>query len=374
MSSNIRLWAGNSNFLHWTRTTVAAFSSERIAFLSTLSQRLLAGNYSAALKALGFWLRESQLRQWQQEYANDDKVMLAPVGRVLIVSPSNVEGLFAYSWALSYLMGNQTVVRVSEQLTDDQQGLFALLELLDKQSAGLSEQAFISYDKRSDWTQTLSHLCQLRMLWGSDQSIESIRQIVLPAQAQEWVFPDRYSVSVLHLTETDVPQLSKLAEGFARDVSTYQQQACASPKWVFWYQTDKTLQQQFWQAVDTYLVSAFPSNERLVASQYLCALGGTQIHHGNIHVIEASTILDSEQSLIGVVGQTGVADMTELAGLLPDNLQSVTNHGLEKENKTEIANRSNIRQFSALGQSLSFDLVWDGVDLFSLLSRRVRCY
>lgn len=372
MSSNIRLWAGHSGFLNWERTTVTAFSTERIAFLSALSQKLLSGDYSAALKALGFWLRESQLRQWQQEYGNDDKVILAPIGRVFIVSPSNVEGLFAYSWALSYLMGNQTVVRVSEQLTDDQQALFTLLESLDAQTAGLSEQAFISYDKRSDWTLKLSRWCQLRMLWGSDQSIESIRQIVLPAQAQEWVFPDRYSVCVLHLTEADVPKLPKLAEGFARDVSTYQQQACASPKWVLWYQTDKALQQQFWQAVDSYLVNAFPSNERLVASQYLCALGGTELHSGHIHVIDAASILGSEQRLVGVLGQSQSNTTEAIADQLPSNLQSMSCFGLLAEQKRQIVSGSSVRQFSTLGHSLSFNPIWDGTDMVQKLARKIR--
>ena len=372
MSSNIRLWAGNADFLHWTRTTVAAFSCERIEFLATLSQKLLAGDYGAALKALGFWLRESQLRQWQQEYANDDKVMLAPVGRVFIVSPSNVEGMFAYSWALSYLMGNQTVVRVSEQLTDDQQALFALLESLDKQTAGLSEQAFISYDKRSDWTQTLSQWCQLRMLWGSDQSIESIRQIVLPAQAQEWVFPDRYSVSVLHLTDADIPKLPKLAEGFARDVSTYQQQACASPKWVFWYQTDKALQQQFWQVVNTYLENTFPSNDRFVATQYLCALGAQRVHDKPLSVIEHEAILGQEQLLMGVVGQTQIQNIEQLSDLIPSKLQSISEYGLGVEKKSELVVRSQVRQIVSFGQALQFELIWDGVDLPNLLARKVR--
>lgn len=372
MSSNIQLWAGNSDFLSWTRTQVAAFSSERIAFLSALSQKLLSEDFSAALKALGFWLRESQLRQWQQEYANDDKVMLAPVGRVLIVSPSNVEGLFAYSWALSYIMGNQTVVRVSEQLTDDQQALFALLDSLDKQTHGLSEQAFISYDKRSDWTQQFTHWCQLRMLWGSDQSIESIRQITLPAQAQEWVFPDRYSVSVLHLTEVDIPKLPKLAEGFARDVSTYQQQACASPKWVFWYQTDKALQQQFWQAVNVHLDSAFPKNERLVASQYLCALGAQRVHDQALSVIEYKTILGQDQLLMGVVGQTQVQGIDQLVGLFPSRLQSISEYGLGSQIKSELVVRSQVRQLASFGQALQFELIWDGVDLPNLLARKVR--
>lgn len=372
MSSNIQLWAGSPDYLQWSRTQIMPFSEKRVQFLVRLSEALLSGHYSAALTALGFWLRESQLRQWQQEYGKDDKVILAPIGRVFIVSPSNVEGLFAYSWALSYLMGNQTVVRVSAQLTEDQQTLFALLTELDEQMNGLPEQAFISYDKRSDWTLKLSRWCQLRMLWGSDQSIESIRQIVLPAQAQEWVFPDRYSVCVLHLTEADVPKLPKLAEGFARDVSTYQQQACASPKWMLWYQTDKALQQQFWQAVDTCLMNAFPRNERLVASQYLCALGGTECHHGNFQVVEASSILGCDQSLFGVVGQTCIDEINSCSDLLPENVQSLACFGLTKEQKALIVGYCHIRQFSPLGQALSFDPIWDGANLFLTLARQVR--
>ncbi|WP_067217208.1 acyl-CoA reductase [Marinomonas gallaica] len=372
MSSNIQLWAGSPDYLQWSRTQIMPFSEKRVQFLVRLSEVLLSGHYSAALTALGFWLRESQLRQWQQEYANDDKVILAPVGRVFIVSPSNVEGLFAYSWALSYLMGNQTVVRVSEQLTDDQRALFTLLESLDVQTAGLSEQAFISYDKRSDITQKLSHWCQLRMLWGSDQSIESIRQMPLPAQAQEWVFPDRYSVSVLHLTEADIPRIPKLAEGFARDVSTYQQQACASPKWVLWYQTDKTLQQQFWQAVDACLVGAFPANERLVASQYLCALGGVKVFYGNIKVIEASSILGGDQHLKGVVGQSQCSDLATITAQLPNHIQSVTAFGLDRAAKVALMTRSNVRQFAQMGHALNFDKVWDGIDLTTILSKKVR--
>lgn len=372
MSSSIQCWAGNIGFLQWPRTHIMPFAESRIQLLSRLSQILLAGNYSAALKALGFWLRESQLHQWQQEYTRDEKVLLAPVGRVFIVSPSNVEGLFAYSWALSYLMGNQTVVRVSAQLTEDQQALFALLTELDAQMNGLSEQAFISYDKRSEMTQKLSHWCQLRMLWGSDQSIESIRQIPLPAQAQDWVFPDRYSVSVLHLTEADIPRIPNLAEGFARDVSTYQQQACASPKWVFWCQTDPALQQLFWKAVDACLEHAFPENECLVASQYLCALGGKEVHRGNVRVIESSRVLGAEQKLIGVLGQTCNDDITLCAALLPEHLQSITCLGLTHEQKTHIIRQSQVRQFSTLGQALSFDSVWDGVNIFQLLARQVR--
>lgn len=372
MSSNVRLWAGNSDFLNWPRTQVAAFFSERIAFLSALSKKLLSDDYSAALKALGFWLRESQLNQWQQEYSNDDKVILAPIGRVFIVSPSNVEGLFAYSWALSYLMGNQTVVRVSEQLTDDQQALFELLDSLDKQTSGLSEQAFISYDKRSDWTRTLSHWCQLRMLWGSDQSIGSIRQIVLPAQAQEWVFPDRYSVSVLHLTEADKTKLPKLAEGFARDVSTYQQQACASPKWVFWYQTDQALQQQFWQAVDACIGHTFSRNEKLIASQYLCAVGANGIHQGALSVVESDQIIGQEHLLIGAVGQTQTSAIRAISECFPMNVQSISVYGLSDEQKQALTYCSSVRQFVPLGQALQFDMIWDGVELPNLLTRKVR--
>jgi len=372
MPSNIKIWAGNSDFLTWSRHKAEAFSEARTQLLIELSNQLLTRDYSGPLKALGFWLRESQLRHWQQSYTQDKKLILAPIGRVFIVSPSNVEGLFAYSWSLSFLLGNETVVRVSEHITDDQRALFELLNELGQSHTVLNHQAFISYDKRSEWTQRLSNWCQFRMLWGSDQSITDIRRLVLPAQTQEWVFPDRYSVSVLHLKQDDIPHIPNLAEGFARDVSTHKQQACASPKWVFWYQTDKVLQQQFWQAVDACLEGDFPATERLVSSQYLCALGGAEYHHGNFQVVEASSILGRDQNLLGVVGQTCLDDLNKCSGLFPENIQSVTCHGLSREHKALIASCCQVRQFSPLGQALSFEVNWDGQDLIEMLARDVR--
>jgi len=354
------------------RTVGGAFSGDRVQFLETLSKKLLSGDYSATLKALGFWLRASHIRQWQLSHTSDKKVLRTPIGRVFIVSPSNVEGLFAYSWALSYLMGNQTVVRVSENLTRDQRDLFKLMAILDEHTGGLREQSFISYDKISDWTQKLSAWCQLRMLWGSDQSIESIRQTMLPAQSQEWVFPDRYSISILHLNSANAHKVPKIAEGFARDVTTFQQRACASPKWVFWYKTDKALQQLFWQSVDCLVEGGFSKNDQLVASQYLCSMGSYEIYRGNIHVLDSPVIQGAYQHLTGVVGQSQVGVIEEIVEMLPNNLQSISIAGVTEQEQALLAMHSNVRQFVQCGEALTFNRLWDGIDLTDILSKAVR--
>jgi len=372
MSSDIKLWAGDGNFLNWPRTNHQAFSPRRIEFLTDLSKELLAGDYRPELKALGFWLRKTQLVKWKKQNRNENLALRAPVGRVFIVSPSNVEGLFAYNWALSYLMGNQTVVRLSERISDDQKAFFYLLSRINDRTSGLSSQAFISYDRNSDWTEKLSNWCQLRILWGSNETIESIRQIPLHAQAEEWVFPDRYSVAVLRITQADRMNVPRLAQDFARDIGTFHQQACASPKWVIWHETEQSLQDYFWQAVDSYLNDTFMPNEVIVSSQYLCSLGAKLIHQGNLAVVECKKIIGRSQTLIGIVGQTSLNRLSDCMTLLPTELQSVACYGLSIEDKVKLTSISNVRQFSILGQSLDFNLIWDGTNILRLLSREVR--
>ncbi|TDO96235.1 acyl-CoA reductase [Marinomonas balearica] len=374
MSSNITLFAGSQKVEDRSSAVIMPFDSSRVLFLSQLSEALLQGNYSAPLKALGFWLRESQIKAWKEEYKPNDHLLLAPIGRVFIVSPSNVEGLFAYSWSLSYLMGNQTIVRVSAAITSDQKKLFDLFNLIDEQTNGeaLNNQAFLSYDKHSDWTRKCSDWCQFRMLWGSDQSIEDIRRVTLPAQSQERVFPDRYSISVLHLEEQDIPIISGLAESFARDVITFQQQACASPKWVIWYRTSKKIQTLFWDAVEKFIVGSFAKNETFMSAQYLCAFGAEVERVGGLSIVNYREIINDGVALRGVLGQFDQSCISEIGRAFPQNLQSISHYGLSHESKLELSKTSQVSQFCRLGEALTFTKNWDGVDLITVFSRKVR--
>ena len=111
-------------FLDRTLETGAEpFAESRLDTLGRLSSAFLADpvlRQDAASVAVAFWLRRAQLARLKADFEQAGKanptVVRVPVGRVFHIAPSNVDTLFVYSWALSYLCGNANVVRVSQDL------------------------------------------------------------------------------------------------------------------------------------------------------------------------------------------------------------------------------------------------------------------
>ena len=113
----------SARFLERTgRAGASPFSAARMDTLARLSAALLADRVlrqDPASVAVAYWLRRGQLARLADEQARraaaEPDVVRVPVGRVLHLAPSNVDTLFIYSWALAYLCGNASVVRLSQE-------------------------------------------------------------------------------------------------------------------------------------------------------------------------------------------------------------------------------------------------------------------
>ncbi len=83
----------------------------------------------------------------------------------------------------------------------------------------------------------LSQLADVRVIWGGDQSVRTIRSFELPPHATELCFPDRFSYAALDsasfvaLSETE--RLA-VAESFYNDAYWFDQMGCSSPRVIFW--------------------------------------------------------------------------------------------------------------------------------------------
>ena len=77
----------------------------RLQVLSSLSKSLLQhpqGRKFPGILALGFWLRDANVKSILRRVVDVEYGHRVPRGLVFHIAPSNVVSMFVYSWALSF--------------------------------------------------------------------------------------------------------------------------------------------------------------------------------------------------------------------------------------------------------------------------------
>ncbi|MET7463580.1 acyl-CoA reductase [Nonomuraea sp. NPDC005501] len=242
------------------------------------------------LASLGFFLRPRELERALGPASGEH--VRVPRGLVFHVPPANVDTVFVYSWALSALMGNRNVVRLSARAGVVAEVILGVLhEALDGADPVVARtQRVVSYDRpgresaggrplregeggrplregegsrplreseggrplregeggRSPWesggrapdpTAELSAACDLRVIWGGDRTVDEIRRHPLAPHARDLAFPDRSSFAVVRAAAwlaAEPATRAAVADGFATDAYWFDQAACSSPGTVFW--------------------------------------------------------------------------------------------------------------------------------------------
>jgi hypothetical protein len=223
-----------------TTRPLRPFAPEVLSLLSHVSKGLMNNDASRRFPdvvTFGFWCRRASLNAMQQRYANLDRRLGR--GVVFHVAPSNVPVNFAYSLVAGLLAGNANIVRVP---TADFEQIRIISEVFDtvlesEEHGSLRDHIrLVRYDKQhTEVTALLSQQCDVRVIWGGDESIDDIRRLPLPQRSFDVTFADRYSVCVVdasrYLHEHD-PR--KVAQGFYNDTYLFDQNACTAPHLLVW--------------------------------------------------------------------------------------------------------------------------------------------
>jgi len=213
------------------------FSAEVMDFMHDLSERLMEDE-APEVKALAFAIRPAQVKRLRTAFYSSG-VRRAPVGVVFHVPPTNVPTMFAYCWFYAVLTGNLSIVRVSPDSGGVAERVLGCIErLLAHDYTRLDEgNKFVRYGHDEHVSEALSSLCDLRIVWGGDETVEAFRRIPLPPHARELCFANRHSFAVIgadafmRMGETERYEVAKAVYN---DVYPFDQLACASPRIVFW--------------------------------------------------------------------------------------------------------------------------------------------
>lgn len=364
-------------------------------FLDDLSKRLrqdiLAKRYPDIM-SLAFWCRKSNLTKLKNDFI-DGKVRMGR-GLIFHTAPSNVPINFAFSYFFGLLSGNSNIVRVPtkdfEQIDIICNIIKALIEKKEYyQIKNMTN--FVTYPKESEATSYFSSICDGRVIWGGDATINTIRKSQIKERTIEIVFADRYSMCIINseeiLTLND-KMLKDLAEKFYNDTYLMDQNACSTPHLLLWYGNNKNEKQQakkvFWDSVfeiarkyDLAPIKAIDKYTMLcnISIDMSNDIQEIKKYDNLIYVVNLKNLRGDITKLRGKFGlfyEHHIEDLNCISNYINKKVQTLTYFGM---NKTEISkfvienNLQGIDRIVPIGSSLDMNIIWDGYDIIGNLSR-----
>jgi len=372
------------------------FLPNRVQALDALSKDLLRHprlRRDAAGAALGFWLRRAHLTHLEQEFSGRTVPgRRVAAGLVFHIAPGNVDTMFIYSWALSFLAGNANVVR----LTSDRSPLMNdLLECLDRvviaDPSVFSGNFFVSYGHDEATTEYLSAQCDLRIVWGGDETVRRIRAIPLNPHASERAFASKRSLTVISSHEyalSDEAARKRLADRFAGDIAPFGQMACSSPHVIFWFGTAEAgekARQDFESSMQAAMAAKSGEPDLAQAVRRLnhafnSVAEGRAVgmnHTAHMTHIRATNPTSAESAEVcgaGLLAHGVVESLEALQPLLRRDHQTITYYGLnpaELDALVTVAGSAGVDRIVPIGRALDFGPYWDGYSLWDDLVRTV---
>ena len=365
------------------------FSDDIVDYLNALSSSLMKDRESRLypdVVTFGFFCRKANLLKMKEEYATKD----LRLGRGILfhIAPSNVPVNFGYSMVAGLLAGNYNIVRASSKE-------FPQVNLIVKHMKELADFndvakriAVVRYDRTSEANAVFSSIANVRVIWGGDQTIATIRQNVLPPRSFDVCFADRYSIAVVNpdavMTASDA-EIEKLAQNFYNDTYLFDQNACSAPHLIFWLKKGDidAAKERFWKAVHNYTEKKYQfqdvmSVDKLTAfykqaANMECVKEETE---DNIVVRtqmkELPKNIDEFRCACGYFSEYDIDTLDEIIPIVSVKYQTLAYFGVEKEALKDFVLRNRpvgLDRIVPFGETTAFALKWDGYNLIETFSR-----
>jgi hypothetical protein len=374
------------------------FDATAIEFVSTLSSRILRSPLAREhpeLAALAHWFRRANvLSIANRSRGAGGAPSVRPRGLVFVIAPANVDVLFIYGWLLSLLAGNASIVRVSQRaspLRDAFLGVVRETVAENPFASAVADSWLVTYAHDDSITASISAVCDARLVWGGDATVSRIRAIPIKPVAVEAGFADRFSFAVFsakQMCAEDEATLREIARRFANDTLWFSQQACSSPRAVFWIgdaPRAKEARERFWRLYEA-AAATFENEPAAVMSRAtdLFMLAGEGAIDGLSTPLAALPARASGSSTLahvreihsghGMFVEYTVHALRGVAGLMEDKDQTVVAHGFDAAEidllLRSLPNRA-VDRIVSPGQATDFSTVWDGSELVDILTRKV---
>lgn len=374
-----------------TAPRAVPFAPELIDFCHAVSRALFAdprAKRHPELVPLASFLRRGSATALAAEFAGEARagVVQVPRGLAFHVPPSSVDTMFVYSLAVSLLVGNGNVVRLSQRRSETTEVLIDALNAVAAAHPAVARTlAVVSYGHELEPSALLSRAADVRVIWGGDATIETIRALPLAPHATELLFGDRFSFAAI-AAGAGASADEELAARLFNDAYWFDQMGCSSPRLVVgvgagaWARLERT----FTALAETVRRRGYALELGAVLAKRAYAYGALADRpvrryrelSNELTVIELERLdgFDRTHPGAGLFYAAVVDDLDQLAPFVARKDQTMTVEGFDAATVAAFVRAVNgrgIDRIVPVGEALAFGRFWDGYDLLAELTRRV---
>ena len=374
-----------------TKTPMQTYSDEICNFMNDISSVLIKSSQSRIytdISALAFWCRKGNIKKLKSDFnLNGGKI-----GRGLCfhIAPSNIPINFAFSYFFSLLAGNANIVRLPSKKFPQVDYLCEVFNnILSNYPNIKARTAFVKYPVDNAITAEFCKIADARMIWGGDNTIKSIKSIETKPRCVDITFADRYSVCIIDankILEADNDTLTRLSENFYNDTYLMDQNACSSPQLILWLNDNEKTRDKFWNAVYEIASKNYELQDAVSVDKYtkmcedainLNIIKSTKHISNLLYRSEISELILEMQNIRGKGGyfyEYSLKDYSELFKIVNEKYQTVTYFGIDAVKLRQAVVENNlcgIDRIVPIGKAMDIDVIWDGHDLVSELSRKI---
>ena len=365
------------------------FNNSMIEFLNNVSRCLMRKKetrlYSDVV-TFGFWIRRASLQKLKERFIPDNDTYKLGKGVAFHIAPSNVPVNFAYSLVAGLITGNANLVRVpSRDFPQVKIIVDAFNETLKQHEEMKPFIILVRYERDKDINDIFSSIADVRIVWGGDNTIAELRKSPLPPRSGEVTFADRYSLAVIDSDSyLKIEDKDKVAQDFYNDTFLSDQNACTSPRILIW--TGSRIDEaknEFWKREHELVEKKYDFQSiqgvNKLASSYLIAVAeaNTKIepHEDNLIVrVKVTKVSDSLMDYKDNSGYFFEYDCQSIMEIkdLCDNKRCQTIAYIGSKEAILPLVKSGVKgidRIVPMGKTMDFDLIWDGYDLSSSLTK-----
>lgn len=312
-----------------------------------------------------------------------------PKGIVVHWMAGNVPTLGFLSLVQGMLTKNVNFIKVASN-SDDMLSMLlhhmSKINIKDNRSGAnlVRSVAVIRYEhSRKDIGENISKKADVRVLWGSDESVSAVQKLPTKINAVDVTFPNKTSLMLIGASALEKADIKLLTKRIATDISVFEQKACASPHTIFIETNDdsklvvfaESLKRSLQKILDT-IPKTVPSEKEIASLLNLRARYDMFYRAWYSEGTEFTILVDDLFQLGPPIGNRTiylrmVDKLEKVSELITPNVQSVgiLSEAEQYENITSKFSVKGVQRFTQIGAMTHFEVPWDGYFLPQYLVR-----